>query len=80
MVCITSSNSMKVNTFIRKSGSGNKVLPSDGIKILGFHFSNRPSVDKHIEETLLKGKKRLWLLINLKRAHASTGDLLDCYT
>ena len=49
------------------------------MKILGFHFGNQPTVDKHIEVMLSKARKRLWIIRNLKNAKASNEDLKGCF-
>ena len=80
MVCISGQISTENTTFIREADTGQKVLSSENMKILGFNFSNKPTVDLHIESTIKKVKKRLWLLRNLKNARATKKDLTDCYT
>ena len=50
------------------------------MKILGFSFDSRPTVERHTEELRKKFRKRLWLLRNLKYARADAKDLVDCYS
>ena len=80
MVCVAGQNTSRISTFIRDADSGSKVLSGDEMKILGFHFSSKPTVDLHVEYMIKKIRKRLWLLRNLKRAKASSSDLTNCYT
>ena len=49
------------------------------MKILGFNFSNTPTVEFHLQYMSKKFRKRLWLLRNLKRARATKEDLVNCY-
>ena len=81
MVCVSSANSMTVSTFIRESRETNptKIHSSNSMKILGFYFSSKPSVELHIATLQKKFRQRLWLLRNLKHAKADKKDLLDSY-
>ena len=80
MVCVSGSHTVHTGTFILEPRSGTKVLSSDEMKILGFNFSSKPTVDRHVDLMIRKAKKRLWLLRNLKNAKATRKDLLDSYT
>ena len=47
---------------------GKRVLSGESLKILGFTFGPKPTVEAHVNTTLTKLRKRLWTLSNLKRA------------
>ena len=79
MVCVSSSASSDVSTYIRETGSANKIRSTKAMKILGFHFSEKPNVSEHVNVMERKIKQRLWLLRNLRNARASRKDLLDSY-
>ena len=49
------------------------------MKILGFNFSQLPTIEFHLQYMFKKFRKRLWLLRNLKKARADSKDLVDCY-
>ena len=49
------------------------------MKILGFYFDSRPGVEKHLEETSRKFRKRLWLLRHLTKSIKCKKELVSCY-
>ena len=78
MVCVSGNNLSDVSSFIRDQ-EGNRIVSTDSMKILGFHFGTQPTVQKHIEVLSTKLRKRLWLLRKLKQANASNSDLVGSY-
>ena len=78
-VCVSSSISNDISTFIRDSGTNNRVQSGTKMKILGFHFSDKPTVQEYVSVMEQKIKQRLWLLRNLRNAKATKKDLLDSY-
>ena len=60
MICVSSSAAIDVTTFIRDpSDQSLKTFSGGELKILGFYFDKRPTVDRHIEHLQKKFKKRL---------------------
>ena len=53
---------------------------SNEMKILGFHFGDKPTVEKHIEEMSKKFRRRLWFVRHLKNAIKSSKELVECYS
>ena len=51
----------------------------DNIKILGFTFSTRPTVNAHIEETIKKCRRRYWILRHLKNYGFDESELVMVY-
>lgn len=50
------------------------------LKQLGFYFSERPTVDKQIEMTTKKVRRRYWgIIADLKKAKLEEDDLLAMY-
>ena len=79
MVCVSSSVTMDINTFIKNSKSNSKVLSGPEMKILGFFFGSIPMVELHLSTLQSKFRKRLWLLRNLKHARATKKDLVGAF-
>ena len=79
MVCLAGNNMTEITTFIRESGSNQRVKSGEDMKILGFHFNCKPSPDFHIDCMTKRIKKRMWLLRNLKSAKATKKDVTDSY-
>ena len=52
---------------------------SDKMKLLGFNFSTSTSMGPHVEEIKKKVHRRVWTLINLKRAGVKEKDILTVY-
>ena len=46
---------------------------------MGFHFSSRPTVGLHVEETIKKMRQRSWFLCNLARAGFNEEELVRVY-
>ena len=49
------------------------------MKVLGFHFANRPTVDLHVTETIKKMRQRSWFLRNLARVGFNETELVKVY-
>ena len=79
MACIGSSTAIKPSTFKNNSEDGTRIHSSECMKILGFYFDERPTVDKHLFETGRKFKKRLWFLRHLAKAIKCKSELIDSY-
>ena len=78
MVCLNGNMNCDITSFIRAQ-DGEKINSGQTMKILGFYFGTRPTVQSHIDEMTKKFRKRLWLIRNLKNAKATQKDLLDSY-
>ena len=53
--------------------------PEDSMKMLGFHFSTKPNVNKHIEVLMRRFRARFWILIHLRNAGFNTEELVRVY-
>ena len=60
---------------------GTRLTPTPGgrLKVLGFHFSDRPTVRAHVEVIKKKVRQRLWTLYNLKKNGFSDEELVQVY-
>ena len=78
LLCISAACSYEPRTFI-KLGSNDVILSGKSMKLLGFHFDTRPSVDAHVSAVLRKVRYRTWSIHNLKRLGLSTEGLVTVY-
>ena len=81
MTCINPNNCIELYSNIRDNqNNGKNIISEHSMKILGFHFSSKPNVEKHVEEISRKFRKRLWLLRNMKNVIKEKKELVDIYT
>ena len=78
VLCISDALSYSPMTFIVDS-AGEKIESKDSLCVLGFHFSDKPTVQLHVEETVKKMRQRSWFLRNLARAGFNTPELVEVY-
>ena len=55
---------------------GNKI---DTMNILGFHLSDRPNVNAHVQHVVKKMRQRYWTLYHLRRVGFTEGELVKVY-
>jgi hypothetical protein len=67
------------SAYIRPDGN-EKIESSNTLKILGFNFSDKPTLDCHVNATVKKFNKNVWTLIHLRRANIPQSDLVIIYT
>ena len=49
------------------------------MKMLGFHFSDKPSVRKHVDVVKKRFRARYWILVHLRKAGFNTEELVRVY-
>ena len=80
LLCISDALSYSPEAEIRDlNGSLLVTTPGDCLKMLGFHFSSKPNVTKHIEVLKKRFRSRLWILIHLKNAGFNREELVRVY-
>ena len=79
MVCVNATITNNLDTYIRNPVDKSRISGGKELKILGFYFDNRPTVDRHVEEIEKKFRRRVWLLRNLKRAKIDNNELVSAY-
>ena len=57
-----------------------KLNSSDKIKILGFEFGNKPTMQQHVESVILRLRRKVWMLRHLKKLGFNEPELLKVYT
>ena len=79
LLCISDSLNFKTRAFIVDSG-GNRIDSGDKLKVLGWHFSDKPNVDAHVAVLKRRFRERYWVLRHLKHNGFSELDLLRVYS
>ena len=78
VLCISDALSYTPLTYIVDS-EGERIEGKDCLKVLGFHFSDRPTVQLHVDETIKRVRQRSWFLRNLARVGFNTTELVRVY-
>lgn len=78
VLCVSDALSYTPLTYIVDS-NGERIEGKDTLKVLGFHFSCRPTVQLHADATVNKMCQRLWFLRNLARIGFTTEELVCVY-
>ena len=78
MVCISDSLNTRSAAFILDR-EGNKIESGQSLKVLGWHFSDRPTPDAQIAVLKKRFRERYWVLRHLKHNGFETEDLLKVY-
>ena len=78
MLCISDALASRSEAFI-KDADDNLIVSSESIKLLGFHFSHRPTVGLHVEKLRQRFRQRAWILMHLQHAVFSQEELSNVY-
>ena len=78
ILCVSDALNYTPLTYIVDT-NGERIDGKDSLKVLGFHFSNRPTVGLHVDETVKKMRQRLWFLRNLAKVGFSKEELVRVY-
>ena len=79
MICISDSLNTKSGAFINDR-DGHRIESGDHLKVLGWHFSPKPTVNAHLEVLKRRFRERYWTLRHLKHNGFSNEDLIKVYT
>ena len=77
ILCITGNTLQQTTTTIR--ASGHPIQSGSELKILGFYFGTRPSVERHIENLITNFRSKIWSLFHLKTGGMEIVDLITVY-
>ena len=77
LICISSNPHSDIRSYIRHDGK--EMQSVNELKILGFWFSNKPTVELHIRKLEEKFRSRLWTLRKLKKNGMDNTDLLTVF-
>ena len=78
ILCISDALSYTPLTYIHDE-QGQRIDCKDSMRVLGFHFSSRPTVHFHVQETIRKMRQRSWFLRNLARIGFTEDELVRVY-
>ena len=78
LLCISDSLSYTPSTYIEDT-DGTVIESGQSMKVLGFHFSTKPTVHLHVEQTIKKIRRRYWTLRHLSKFGMSTEELVKVY-
>ena len=81
LLCISASVNDETSSYIRPTIDGlcSETCSSSSLKILGFSFNGRPTVNYHVDSMCKKFRLSLWSLRKLRRAGMKHYDLLGIY-
>ena len=78
VLCISDSLSYTPKTFIEDS-EGNRINCVDSMKILGFHFGNKPTMHLQVQHIVKSLRQRYWVLRHLAGLGFNEGELVRVY-
>ena len=78
LLCVSDSLSYKAEAYIL-DGDGDRIDSVDSLKVLGFTFSAKPSVGKHVESVVKRMRQPTWALRHLTKTGFNTGELVQVY-
>ena len=78
MLCVSDALGSTSEAFIVDS-AGNEIRSGGGIKMLGFHLGQRPTVSVHVEALRRRFRQRAWILNHLKHSGFNKEELARVY-
>ena len=78
MVAISDAMSYKAEAFILDSGL-EKVQTGPSMKVLGFHFSDKPTMHAHVNALIKRFRRQYWTIFHLKKAGFTEDELAKVY-
>ena len=78
MLCVSDSLNYLPRTFFYEE-NGTKIECADNMKLLGFNFSCRPTVQLHVESICKKFRQKYWSLRHLRNIGFTDGELVIVY-
>ena len=79
LLCVSDSLNHKTRAYIQDS-EGARIESGEKLKVLGWHFSTRPTVEAHVEVLRRRFRERYWILRHLKHNGFEITDLVTVYT
>ena len=79
MISISDSLNTKNDAYIFDR-DGAKISSTNSLKVLGWHFSDKPTVSAHLQVLKRRFRERYWTLRHLKHNGFSESDLVKVYT
>ena len=79
LIGINPSTEFKLKPYLINPTGGNTISESETLKIVGFNFSQKPTVWAQIDYLVRRARKRIWILQNLKKASVPQRDIVSIY-
>ena len=79
MVCISDSQNYKISSYIYDA-EGVRIDSTSTMKVLGWHFSSRPTPDAYLDTMIKRFRERYWTLRHLKHNGFTEKELVTVYT
>ena len=78
LLCISDAQNFVTQAFF-VDNEGNTIESSNTMKVLGFHFSERPNMDTHVAVMKRRFRERYWILVHLQNNGFKEEELLEVY-
>ena len=78
IICISDAMNYVPRTYI-EDNNGLHIYSSTSMRILGFDFSNRPTVHLHVQSIKSRFRRRYWVLYHLRRLGMNNQQLVKVY-
>ena len=78
LLCVSDALNYTPQTFILDSDN-NRIDSTDSMKVLGFYFSDKPTVELHVSIVIKKLRQRNWVLYHLKKLGFTNEELVKVY-
>ena len=78
VLCVSDALNYTPMTFIVDS-AGERIDSTDSLRVLGFNFSSRPTVQLHVDDTVKRIRQRSWFLRNLGKVGFTAEELVRVY-
>ena len=78
ILCISDALASKCESYI-VGPDGQRITSGDGLRMLGFHFGNKPTVAVHVEKLRKRFRRRAWILMFLRHAGFNEDELAKVY-
>ena len=77
LLCISPAGNEHIQSYVRLANT--KITSTDELKICGFRFGSKPTVENQVVAIEKKFNTRIWALRNLKRSGFKETELKECY-
>ena len=78
LLCILDAQTYTPSTYILDA-DGLRIEGGEGMKVVGFHFSNKPDMTAHVRALVKRFRQRFWTIRHLKRNGFTTEELIRTY-
>ena len=80
LLCISPSINYEISSYFRPSDDSEEIVSQDTLKVLGFAFGRKPTVECHVKLIQSKFAARYWMIFHLKQNGVPQPDLVAIYS